>query len=221
MTRTRALIAATLFAAAPAFAQSLPSPASPAVAPNHWSVVTGETVSPDRDAIAFELGWPGISFSYLRGTSDRSDVGLKLDLLYGDENTTTTNLGFGLDVPFRLVVNRNNRVAIALHIDPGLRIYSRNGATDFMTRFPVGGSVGFQATPQTRVAVTADLNMAVNWTHTTYFELGPQFGVAAEYLVDRNFLLGFNARFGPQFVTLSGTGAELAFVTQVVVGYRM
>jgi hypothetical protein len=221
MTRTCALIAVSLLAAAPASAQSALPAATPAAAAGHWSIVTAETVSPDRDAIAFEAGWPGISFSYLHGTSDRSDVALKLDLVYGDENTTRTNLGFGLDVPFRLVVNRSNRVSVGLHVDPGLRIYSRNGATDFMTRFPVGGAVGFQATPEVRVAVSADLTMGINWTHTTFFEFGPQFGFAAEYAPDRNLLLGLNAKFGPQFITMSGTGAELAFVTQVVVGYRM
>jgi len=220
MTRTRVLIAAALFAAAPAFGQSA-APAAATASTGHWSIVTGETVSPDRDAIALEAGWPGISFSYLHGTSDRSDVGLKLDLLYGYENTTNTALGFGLDVPFRLVVNRSDRIAITLHVDPGLRIYNRNGATDFMTRFPVGGAVGIQATPDLRVALTADVNMAINWTHTTFFEFGPQFGAAAEYAYGKNLLLGLNARFGPQFITLSGTGGELAFVTQVVLGYRM
>jgi len=30
-----------------------------------------------------------------------------------------------------------------------------------------------------------------------------------------------NAKFGPQFVTLSNTGAQFAFTAQVVLGYRM
>ena len=49
----------------------------------------------------------------------------------------------------------------------------------------------------------------------------PQFGLAAEYASDRNLTLGLNLKFGPQFVTLSNTGAQLAFTAQVVVGYRM
>ncbi|TMA37835.1 MAG: hypothetical protein E6J82_18375 [Deltaproteobacteria bacterium] len=63
--------------------------------------------------------------------------------------------------------------------------------------------------------------MAFNWTNTTFFEIGPQFGLAAEYASDRNLTLGLNLKFGPQFVTLSNTGAQLAFTAQVVVGYRM
>jgi hypothetical protein len=233
MTRTCALIATLLLTASAAHpapevaneaAPSKPAsviPLAPLGAPGHWSIVTAETVSPDRDAIAFEAGWPGLSVSYLHGTSDRSDVGIRFDLLYGYENTSDTAFGLGADVPFRLVVNRSNRVSVALHVDPGLRIYSRNSQTDFMTRFPLGAAIGVQATPEVRVAASADLTMAFNWTHTTFFEIGPQFGVAAEYASDRNLTLGLNTKFGPQFVTLSNTGAQFAFTVQVVVGYRM
>jgi hypothetical protein len=223
MTRTCALIfAALLLASTTAAAQaSAAATGTPPGAPGHWSIVTGETVSPDRDAIAFELGWPGISFSYLHGTSDRSDVGIKFDLLYGFENTTDTAFGAGVDVPFRLVVNRSNKVSVGLHIDPGLRIYTQNSQTDFMTRFPVGGVLGVQATPQLRLGASADLTMAVNWTHTAFFEIGPQFGFGAEYSVDRNLLVGLNAKFGPQFYTVSGSTSDFAFITQIVIGYRM
>jgi hypothetical protein len=223
MTRTCALIAASLLSASAALAdpEAATPPPSQRGAPGHWSIVTGETVSPERDAIAGAVGWPGISFSYLHGTSDRSDVGIRFDLLYGRENTTDTAFGVGTDVPFRLVVNRSSHVAVGLHIEPGLRIYSTGGTTDFMTRFPVGGSIGVQATPELRLAATADLTMAVNWTHTTFFEIGPQFGLAGEYASDRNLLVGLDLKFGPQFVTLSGTGGRLAFTAQVVVGYRM
>jgi hypothetical protein len=228
MTRTSALIAALLTTAFAALADpDEPSPPARAVtgappgAPGHWSIVTAETVSPDRDAIALEVGWPGASVSYLHGTSDRSDVGIRFDLLYGYENTTDTAFGLGADVPFRLVVNRSNRVSVALHVDPGVRLYTHNSVTDFMTRFPVGGAIGVQATPEVRVAASADVTMAFNWTHTTFFEIGPQFGLAAEYASDRNLTLGLNLKFGPQFVTLSNTGAQLAFTAQVVVGYRM
>src|SRR4051812_42070647 len=62
MKRTCALFAGSLLTA---FAAAADLPNAGPGAPGHWSVVTGETVSPDRDAIAFELGWPGASFSYL------------------------------------------------------------------------------------------------------------------------------------------------------------
>ena len=61
--------------------------------PGHWSVATGETVSPDRDAISFAMGWPGLTFGYTHGLSDRSDVGFKIDFLYAMENTNNSTFG--------------------------------------------------------------------------------------------------------------------------------
>ena len=119
-------------------------------------------MSPDHDAIAFEAGWPGVSVSYLHGTSDRSDVGIRFDLLYGYENTTDTAFGLGADVPFRLVVNRSSRVSVALHFDPGLRIYSRNSQTDFMTRFPVGGAGAFARSGSASAAEAVSSRAAIS-----------------------------------------------------------
>jgi len=219
MTRTCALFAAgTLFTA---FAAAADLPNAGPGAPGHWSVVTGETVSPDRDAISFELGWPGVSFAYLHGTSDRSDLGMKVDLLYEFENTTDSAFGAGFDVPFRLVVSRSGKVSVLLQVEPGLRLYTQNGTSDFMTRFPVGGVLGIQVTPELRLGGFAGLTMAVNWTHTAFFEVGPQFGLGVEYFVDKNLLVGLDGKFGPQFYSYSGSPTDFAFTTQLVVGYRM
>ena len=219
MTRTRALFAAgTLFTA---FAAAADLPNAGPGAPGHWSVVTGETISPDRDAISFELGWPGVGFAFLHGISDRSDIGMKVSLLYEFENTTDSAFGAGFDLPFRLVVSRSGKVSILLQVEPGLRLYTQNGTSDFMTRFPVGGVLGVQVTPEVRLGAFAGLTMAVNWTHTAFFEVGPQFGLGVEYFVDKNLLVGVNGRFGPQYYSVSGSSTDLAFTTQLVVGYRM
>jgi len=76
----------------------------------------GETVSPDRDAIGFELGCPDQLLVPAR-TSDRTDVGARSPALRLREHDHTA-FGAGVDVPFRLVVNRSNKVSVALHIDP-------------------------------------------------------------------------------------------------------
>lgn len=216
--RTCATVAALLVVLAAAAARAQTTPPG---APGHWSVATGETVTPDRDAIALWAGWPGFSFAYLHGFSDRSDMGLKFDLLLAQENTTDSAFGAGFDVPLRLVVQRADRVSIAVQIEPGLRVYTQNSQTNFMTRFPVGGVLGLQATPELRLAVSADLTMAINWTHTQFFEIGPLFGLAGEYRADKNLILGMQAKFGPQFYTVSGSNTDFAFSVQALVGYRM
>lgn len=216
--RIAALAAVALFSVAAVAAEPAPLPAG---APGHWSVATGETVSTDRDALAFEMGWPGLSFAYLRGLSDRSDVGFRISLLYEVENTSNSAFGAALDVPLRVVVSRKDKVSLGLHLDPGLRVYTKSGYSNFLTRFPVGGTLGIQATPELRLAATADLTMAINWTHTAFFEVGPQFGFAAEYTVDKNLLVGLKASFGPQFYTFANSSTDFAFTAEVVVGYRM
>ena len=217
--RTCAPFAAPLLAAL--LATAARAQTTPPGTPGHWSVATGETVSPERDAIAFLAGWPGASFAYLHGLSDRGDMGLKVDLLFARENTTDSAFGAGFDVPLRLVVNRSGMVAITLQGEPGLRIYTQNSQTDFMTRFPVGGVLGIQATPELRLGLSADLVMAVVWTHTQYLEIGPQFGIAGEDRADKNLSLGLQAKFGPQFYSVSGSSTDFAFTIQVLVGYRM
>ncbi|HET7787288.1 MAG TPA: hypothetical protein VFL36_15065 [Myxococcales bacterium] len=226
MIRTGAAVFALALTASAAQAAA---PGTYAGAPGHWSVATGETVSPNADAFRFDLGWPGISFTYLHGTSDRSDMGLQFDLLYGWESTNRSKFGFGFGVPFRIVVNRKDKVTIGLHIDPGIRVYTGDnvtGGTDFFLRFPVGGILGVQVTPELRLAATIDLNMATqflshNFGPDAFLEIGPQFGFAAEYAVDRSLDVGLNVRFGPQFYTFSASPTDFAFTTAVVIGYRL
>jgi hypothetical protein len=190
----------------------------------HWSTVTGETVSPDHDALRFGLGWPGIDFTYLHGLGDRRDVGAHFELLYGWEQTDRSKFGLGFGVPYRMIINRHDRVTVEVHIEPGMRVYpgtNVTGATDFFLRAPFGGTLGIQITPEVRVAAGADLNFALQIPNTAFLEIGPQFGFGAEYLADRNLSVAFNTRFGPQFYTFSGAPTDFAFTAQVVVGYRM
>jgi len=220
MTRTCAPALAIALTASAALAAP---PVAPG-APNHWSTVTGETVSPNADAFRFDVGWPGIGFTYLHGLNDRSDVGARFDLLYGWEQTDHTKFGFGFGVPFRLVVNRKDKVTLGVHIDPSIAVYTGSnytGNTDFFLRFPVGGILGVQVNPQFRLAGTIDLTMAAQFLNTAFFELGPQFGVSGEYSVDHNLNIGAQMRFGPQFYSVSGSGTDLAFTTEVVIGYRL
>lgn len=214
------LCALLVAAASAAAAQPAATPPPPGV-PGHWTIVTGETVSPGRDAVSVEMGWPGITAGYLHGLSENTDVGVKFDLLYGIENTTNSKFGLGIAVPLRLVVSRKENILLGLHVDAGARVYTNSASTDFVIRFPVGGILAIQATPEVRIAATVDLMLGVQIPHTAYLEIGPLFGFAFEYMVDKNLIVGLNTRFGPQFYTLSGAGTDFAFTTQVVVGYRL
>ena len=220
----RLLLAAAvaLFAAGPALADAdVDVPLAP-LTTAHWSVATGETVSPSHDALSFELGWPGVGVGYLHGLSDRADMGVKFDLLYGDEGTNNTRVGMGLRVPLRLVTHRRDKLSIELHIEPGLRFYGSRDfeGSKFVIGFPVGAMLGIQATPELRLAAAFDLTMGLVTTQGVHFEVGPQFGFAAEYFVDKQLLVGVDTRFGPLFFS-GTTDALFAFRTQIVLGYRL
>ena len=197
------------------------APAALPAAASHFSVVTGETVAPDRDAIAFQMGWPGLTFGYLHGLSNSSDIGLKVDVLYAREGVNDLTFGGGAAIPLRLVVNRHEKVLIGLHMDPGVRVYTKSGVSSFFTRLPVGGVFGIQATPELRLAASADVPLAFQWSHTKYFQIGFQFGFAAEYYVDPNLLAGLNFHFGPQYYSFDNSPTDFSFAAEVVIGYRM
>ena len=224
--RFAALLVATLVSTA-ASAQithiDRPDTATPVLgsaATNHWSIYSGETVSPGRDAIAFDLGWPGITFGYLHGLSDRSDVRLNIELLYGYENTNSSVFGFGLGAPLRLVLNRTDKVTLGVHIDPGFRVYTQGGSSAFLMRFPVGGTLAIHVVPQLDLTVGADIPFAVQLTSPAFLIVGPLFGFAVEYKVDRNLNVGLHTRFGPLFSS-QGNGAVFGFQTLIGVGYRL
>ena len=121
------------------------------------------------------------------------------------------------------VTNRHEKVLIGLHIDPGVRVYTKDGVSHFLTRLPIGGVFGIQATPELRLSASADVPLAINWSKNPdqYFQIGFQFGLAAEYIVDRNFIGGLNFKFGPQYYSFTNSPTDFAFAAELVIGYRM
>jgi len=125
-----------------------------------------------------------------------------------------------VDVPFRLVVNREQQGLGRSAHRPGLRIYTRNSQTDFMTRFPVGGVIGFQATPELRIGASADLAWR-STGRTPPFRDQPAVRPRGGVRSDRNLLVGLNTKFGPQFYSYTASQTDFAFTTQIMIGYRM
>jgi len=215
-TKTTLIGAALLCAAAasPAFAQARTTPAG------QYSLLGGTTVPTGTDVVSGEFGWPSATFGFTHGTSPTSDVGFKFDLIYGFENTTTSQFGIGFRVPLRFMVHRRDRLSVLAHVDPGIKIYTTNPAI-FGFQWPIGLTVGYTATPDLTVAFGFELPMTLVVTPSpVQMLLGPLFGPALEYHVDRQLTVGFNTRFGSIFSTKGGGGA-FGFVTQMLLAYRL
>jgi len=196
-----------------------PVPPAPAAAPSsRWSLAGGETVAPGRDVFSAEVGWPSTTFGWTHGLTDYTDAGVRFDVLYAFETTTTTHFGLGLRVPLRAIALRKDNVSLQVHFDPGFKVYPGDG-TPWGFGIPAGGAVGIQVSRELRLAVGVEVPMSILFS-PAQFVVGTQFGLGADYFVDRQLLVSLNTRFGPVFSS-SGGGGQFGFVTQVGVGYKM
>ena len=127
-------LAGLLLAATPAAAQT-PGRAA------DWSVIGGETVAPGRDVVYGAFGWPDATFGYTHGMSRDFDLGFKLQLIYGVENTTDTQFGMAFAVPLRWTVARQRNVSVLFHVDPGIRFYTFNPVDFGFQLLPFGLNV--------------------------------------------------------------------------------
>jgi hypothetical protein len=80
--------------------------------------------------------------------------------------------------------------------------------------------LGYQATPQFRLAGVADVQMAAQVTHGGQFDIGPLFGADAAWALDHDLTLALDTRFGPLFYS-TGANADFSFRTQLVINYRL
>jgi hypothetical protein len=218
-TKTAVIGAALVFSAAasPAFAQGRTTPGG------QYSLLGGTTVPAGTDVVSGEFGWPSTSFGVTHGMGPNTDVGFRFDLIYGFENTTTSQFGIGFRVPLRFMIHRRDRISVLAHVDPGLKIYTTTPAL-FALQWPIGLTVGYTASPELNVAFGVELPMTLEVTgpgpSPVQMFLGPMFGPAFEYHVDRQLTVGLNTRFGPIFSTRGG-GGQFGFVTQLLLAYRL
>ena len=126
----------------------------------------------------------------------------------------------GVRVPFRFAAYRKDRIGVLFHIDPGIKFYTTNPAA-FGFQWPIGVTLGYTVGPELTIAFGVDLPMFLRLTPSPVdFYLGPLFGPAFEYHVDRELTIGLNTRFGPMIETAGGN-TRFGFVTQLLLAYRL
>src|SRR3989442_14433234 len=155
-TKTAVIGAALLSAAAasPAFAQARTTPGG------QYSLLGGTTVPSGTNVVSGEFGWPSATFGFTHGLSGNTDVGFKFDLIFGFEDTTTSQFGIGFRVPLRLMLYRRDRISVLTHRGPGLKIFYTTPA-DFGFQLPVGLAVGLSPPPGPRRAFGRELPLTL------------------------------------------------------------
>ena len=188
-----------------------------------WSVGGAVTDAPGHDVLSAEAGFPGITLGYTHGMSDTADWGVKLDLLYGILDTTETQFGLGVRIPLRKMLARTEMFSVVVHADPGLFTYASSSSREslFGLWCPVGAALGFQPVETLRVSFAVDLPLAVQMLHSADLFLGPQVGFTAETFLNQNVSVGIDLKFGPMFVPTASSDAQLGFIAQAMLGYRL
>jgi len=138
--------------------------ARPAAAQAHdvgdWSILGAETVKPGSDVIYGAFGWPDASFGFTHGMNPNFDLGFRFSLVYGVENTTTSQFGIAAAMPLRWAFGRPGNVHLLFHFDPGLRLYTYD-PTPFGFQFPVGLNLEFLTRAPFKFGLGADFNMSL------------------------------------------------------------
>jgi len=185
----------------------------------NWSATAGRTVGGGSSVLQAEAGWPGISFTYLKGLDERSDIGFHVGFNYGFEGTTNRVTGINLAVPYRRNLVSGD-TDVAFQMQPGISIYGNDGVL-FGIGGPVGVVAGFHPSALLTVDVGVDIPVLLSFSNPTGFLFGPQFGGGAEYLIDRNLAVTARFRIGPQFgLTSAGTSSQTGFVTLIGLAYN-
>lgn len=185
-----------------------------------WSATAGRTAGSGNSVLQAEAGWPGIGFTWLKGVDERSDLGLHLGFNYGFEGTSNTVSGFNIAVPYRRTLATSGDTSIAFEMQPGLSIYSNNGAMVGVGG-PIGVVAGLQVTPQLTLDLAAEVPVLVTFTNPTGVLFGPQFGGGGEYLIDRNLAVTARIRVGPRFALDSaGSETQTGFVALIGLAYN-
>jgi hypothetical protein len=195
-----------------------------------WSVVGTETVAPGRPVLDVQAGWPSTTFGYTFALTPKSDVGLRLGLLYGFEGSTSSQFGLSFYAPFRFQLLQSKDFKLLFHVDPGLKLYTTSSAM-FGFQFPVGVVMGFPIQKDLEVGVGLDFNMTllVSGPLSPRFVFGPAAGPYVEYHPTPDVSVGLNTRFGAAIDAYSspgggvsgGTSTAFAFTTQLFLGYHL
>ena len=210
-----------------------------------WAYMAGDTVGEGNSVIGAELGWPDLTLAYVYGTGERTDVGVKAQLIYGTEGTTATQFGFALKAPVRFNVIKKEKFSMLLHGDPGIKLYTGSKLLDgtkvrpsklaFGFTLPVGLQAAYSPNRALSVGVGVDLDFSVFVAgyFTPAFVIAPMLGPEVEYRIDDEVAIGLNTRFGPMigigsddFENFGGFGTaetttQFAFRVQLVLAYKL
>ena len=188
-----------------------------------WSLSTGWTVGQGRNAISAEIGWPGIEAKYLRGLSDRFDIGARFAFLYGTMVGVTVDPTFTFGAVMRAGLVRNGIISLGLDFSPGIGFSMLNSGA-FIVHFPLELLVGIHPINILNVnfGVRLTPSIVVPFVQGSSVNLAMPilFGPGVELFLTRELMVTLQTRFGPGIWTGAGAHVQFSFVANFGIGYR-
>ena len=216
------LLAAALGLPATAFTQAGGPPPRGA---QGWSVLSGQGVGNSATVFAAEVGFPGLSLTFLRGLSSQVDFGGRLSLNYGFENLVTAIYpGVKGELLARVQLLNSGKAALGLKLGAGAFGYFASSGSYAGMTLPLGLHLGIPAGSALMIGVGLDVPLYVVFGSAGGLTVPLLFGAGVEYFLDRRLAATFHARMGPS-VNNTGfrynTRGELAFETLFGIAYRL
>lgn len=191
-----------------------------------WGLHSGDTLRSGDNMVYGEFGWPSVALGFQHGMSDKVDLGFRLDLIYGLEYTTITQIGLGMRVPIRIGLTKSSKFSALLHFDPGVK-FDVFSPILFGLWLPLGLEFGIHIVPEATLQFGFDMPFYLNLTQGVGASIPVQFGFGFEYHIDDHIGVGLNTRFGPTILAggrglgfVGRAAVEFGFVTQAGFTYR-
>ncbi len=191
-----------------------------------WTVLTGETVGTNVNAVHLQAGWPGISATLLHGYTSTVDLGGIFTFNYGAEGDTSSgfvNPGLKLQGLAKATLMSDPKYNLAVWFAPGPLIYFFGGrvGTVFGLSFATGLIFGLPVASNVNVAFNFDVPLFVYLTNINTAGIPILFGGGVEYFLEKNMALTFNVRMGPLIYTASGFGTDFALNALFGVAFKL
>lgn len=185
-----------------------------------WSAIGGKTLPPGANTLTAEVGFPGISGSYLRGLVPGINLGGRVGFVYGVEGLFREG-GPGLKIQGLLKVRfvDAGQISLALAFEPGFFVMgsylqgSRSGLA-----LPIGFRLGIAASSAIAIGVHVDFPMWIEFGQFGGFNLPILTGGGVEYFITSELTVFARARIGPTIRTLRP--AEVTFDAALGVSWR-
>jgi hypothetical protein len=191
-----------------------------------WSTLSGQSVGNNATALTAQVGFPGLTLSFLRGMSSNLDFGGRFTFNYGYERLLTAIYpGVKGELLGRLQLLGLPRVNLGLQIGAGaFGYFAPGGAAVVGFSFPLALQVGIPIGSALVVSTGIDVPMYVTFGTIGGLTIPLLFGAGVEYFIDKSFVATFNTRMGPSINNSGfryGSRAELALEAQVGIAYRL